>query len=278
MRNGLGTSLVILIPSSACRSTCSNSLGGPPVRDMSGAFSSVPAALQSRWYAPDGVAPLGANSGMPPGMRPPPWVWSGYPLAGSMCGGAPSGMPPCFGSARGPQPGQQRGKKRARTGDSPHDVRGADSALTPEEALAASRALKALALDLERGQRLSNGVSPRTIRSLLNELCTAPKSEQFGSSEDVDETNIGEFRLADLGAGSKRRLLRQVRREYKLQPNECQNLNGGVITTEACCTDQSCAVRPSCASGAQAHVVLTDPERLKLWRRAKVFSVTRAPP
>ena len=119
-----------------------------------------------------------------------------------MCGGAPSGMPPCFGSARGPQPGQQRGKKR----------------------------------------------------------------------------NIGEFRLADLGAGSKRRLLRQVRREYKLQPNECQNLNGGVITTEACCTDQSCAVRPSCASGAQAHVVLTDPERLELWRRAKVFSVTRAPP
>ena len=64
----------------------------------------------------------------------------------------------------------------------------------------------------------------------------------------------------------------------KLQPTECKNLNGGVVTAEACCTDPHCQVRPACAGGALAHVVLTNQERLGLWRRAKVLRVTRALP
>ena len=81
----------------------------------------------------------------------------------------------------------------------------------------------------------------------------------------VSLENVDTFTMRDLSGRQRKALWRRVMAEWHLGPGECPSLNGGVITTEGCCTNPRCRgdhTSPSCeiSIGAQ--------QRLALWRRA----------
>jgi hypothetical protein len=100
--------------------------------------------------------------------------------------------------------------------------------------------------------------------------------ERLITAEDADK-----YTSRDFHPDQRARILATMASEYKIKKDECPFMGGGVFTAEEHCTSKECKKRlqkwpdaPACGAGANGRRTLNCEEKVALWRRSEVVSIT----
>jgi hypothetical protein len=163
--------------------------------------------------------------------------------------------------------GSSHGAARAPLGEGEGSGAGTAAAPPSAHSVSESRAAK-------RHRRAEAKEAKRQRRAAQRAAKFLP--ERLLKAEDADK-----YTSRDFHPDQRARILATMAREYQIKEGECPFMGGGVFTAEEHCTSRECKKRlqnwpgaPACGANANGRRTLNCEERVALWRRSEVVSIT----
>jgi hypothetical protein len=110
---------------------------------------------------------------------------------------------------------------------------------------------------------------------------TEQRATQFLPERLITAEDADKYTSRDFHPDQRARILATMASEYKIKKDECPFMGGGVFTAEEHCTSKECKKRlqkwpdaPACGAGANGRRTLNCEEKVALWRRSEVVSIT----